>query len=32
MTRTLNRLGLGELTRPVGRPPVPHHWQPDDAE
>jgi hypothetical protein len=33
VTRALQRLGLGtELTKPVGRPPVPHGWQPDDAE
>jgi hypothetical protein len=33
VTRTLHRLGLGsELTKPVGRPPVQHHWQPDDDE
>lgn len=29
VTRTLNRLGLGTLTRPVGRPPAPHGWMPD---
>jgi P27 family predicted phage terminase small subunit len=33
VSRTLQRLGLGaEATKPVGRPPQPHGWQPDDDE
>jgi phage terminase small subunit len=30
VSRTLQQIGLGTLTRPVGRPPVQHGWQPDD--
>jgi len=31
VTRTLMRLGLTEI-KPVGRPPSPHGWLPDDAD